>query len=76
MNEQEDYKVAIPYKDNFFEIKKFGIYDFYKISLRHGETPAFLKDQYFTHQAYAETAVKNYIDKMEKASKPKKTVSE
>lgn len=76
MTNQEETKVSIPYKDNFFDISKFGIYDFYRVSIRTGETPASLKEQSFTNLAYAETAVNNYIHKMTAGVKPVKISKE
>lgn len=54
----------VPYKDNFFLIEPFTVYNFFRVRLERGTTPKVLEDQMFTNRRQARIAIDNYINSM------------
>lgn len=56
-------EVKVPYFNNFLILEPFGQYNFIRIRMELGETPAELKNEYFTNYRMAEVRANEYIGK-------------
>ncbi len=65
----KELEQRVPYQNNAFIIEPFGIYNFFRVRIETGETPKELKENIFTTRMQAETAIKNYVNRI----KPKVT---
>jgi hypothetical protein len=54
----------VPYKDNFFLVEPFTVYNFFRVRMERGSTPKILEDQMFTNRRQAKIAIDNYISSM------------
>jgi hypothetical protein len=52
----------VPYKDNFFLIEPFTVYNFFRVRMERGSTPKKLEDQMFTNRRAARIAIDGYIN--------------
>lgn len=56
-------ETKIPYLNNFLVLEPFGQYNFIRIRMELGETPAELKNEYFTNYRMATIRANEYISK-------------